>query len=99
MEHNCVSIFASSGEKTRSFGSQGSNHGQFNSPLGVAIDNDGNILVLGGNNHRLQKFSADGRFIAAVGTRGSGQLQFKEPVGIKIIPSDQEDICGRPEQQ
>ena len=60
--------------------------GQFNNPQGVAIDDDGNILVVDYWNNRIQKFSADGRFIAAVGTQGNGQLQFNYPVGIKINP-------------
>ena len=79
---SCVSIFNSTGEKIRSFGSYGSGHGQFNQPWGVAIDDDGNILVVDGGNHRIQKFSSDGRFIVAVGTQGNGQLQFSAPVGI-----------------
>ena len=88
VEHhgNCVSIFAPSGEKIRSFGSQGSGQGQLNGPEGVAIDKDGHILVGDYLNNRIQKFSADGRFIAAVGTQGSGQLQFSGPVGIKVNP-------------
>ena len=88
VEHggNCVSIFNSTGEKIRSFGSRGSAQGQLIHPYGVAIDDDGNILVVDGQNHRIQKFSSDGRFIAAVGTRGSGQLQFSIPIGIKTNP-------------
>ena len=82
----CVSIFNSTGEKIRSFGSGGSGHGQFSGLYGVAIDDDGNILVVDGDNNRIQMFSSDGRFISAVGTRGSGQLQFRTPVGIKINP-------------
>ena len=83
---HCVSIFSSTGEKIRSFGSYGTGHGQFRRPLGVTVDNDGNILVGDLENHRIQKFSSDGRFIAAVGTKGSGQLQFTYPIGIKINP-------------
>ena len=83
---HCVSVFSSTGEKIRSFGSHGTGHGQFNQPFGVAIDDDGNILVVEYSNHRIQKFSSDGRFIAAVGTKGSGQLQFYHPFGIKINP-------------
>ena len=83
----CVSIFNSTGEKVRSFGSHGSGCGQFGNTLyGVTIDEDGNILVADTYNHRIQKFSSDGRFIAAVGTQGSGQLEFSYPVGIKINP-------------
>ena len=83
---HCVSIFAPSGEKIRSFGFQGCGLGQFQTPEGVDIDDDGNILVADYGNNRIQKFSADGRFIATVGTRGSGQLQFNGPVGIKVNP-------------
>ena len=86
MGGNRVSIFNSKGEKIRSFGSQGSGNGQFNSPHGVAVDDGGDILVVDIRNNRIQKFSADGRFIIAVGTCGSGQLQFQGPVGIKIHP-------------
>ena len=83
---NCVSIFSSTGDKIRSFGSRGTCYGQFFNPLGIAIDDDGNILVVENGNHRIQKLSSDGRFIAVVGTQGSDQLQFSRPVGIKINP-------------
>ena len=82
---HCVSIFSSTGEKIRSFGSHGTGHGQFKRPFGVAIDDVENILVVDNDNHRIQKFSSDGTFMAAVG-KGSGQLQFSYPVGIKINP-------------
>ena len=83
---NCVSIFSSTGEKIRSFGSQGTGHRQFWKPCGITIDDDGNILVVEYQNHRIQKFSSDGRFIAVVGTPGSEQLQFYHPFGIRINP-------------
>ena len=85
-EHDryCVSIFRPSGEKLRSFGTYGSDQGQFERPRGVAVDGDGNILVVDGNNNRIQKFTADGRFLAAVGTKGDGPLQFNDPYGITL---------------
>ena len=91
---HCVSFFAPSGEKIRSFGSHGVGQGQFKSPCGVAIDEDGNILVMDWGNHRIQKFSADGQFIAAVGTRGSGQLQFSYPIGVKRNPRNRRIYVG-----
>ena len=43
---HCVSVFSPSGEKLRSFGTRGSCQGQFYSPAGVAVDGEGNILVV-----------------------------------------------------
>ena len=83
---NCVSIFSPAGEKIKSFGSRGSNNGQFNSPAGVAVDADDNILVTDWFNHRIQKFSSDGNFITAVGKLGNKDLEFKYPIDIGIHP-------------
>ena len=83
---HCVSIFSPAGEKLRSFGSQGSEHGQFNEPCGVEVDDGGNILVVDECNHRVQKFTSDGKFITAVGKRGKKPLEFSYPFGIAINP-------------
>ena len=85
---NCVSVFSPSGDKFRSFGTEGSGHGQFMGPRGVAVDGEGNILVSDSGNHRIQKFTAEGQFLTAVGTKGSGPLQFNEVVGIAINASN-----------
>ena len=77
-----VSVFSPNGEEIRSFGTQGSGHGQFQSPRGVAVDGEGNILIVDGWNHRIQKFTAEGKFLAAVGKEGSEHLQFKYPLCI-----------------
>ena len=83
---HCVSIFSPTGEKLRSFGSQGSGHGQFNDPRGVAVDDGGNILVVDKDNNRIQKFTSDGKFITAVGRKGNKPLEFDRPMGIAIHP-------------
>src|SRR6266540_3226819 len=50
------------------FGSPGSAPGQFQSPLGVAIQqSSGNVYVADSQNARVQKFSPNGDFIAAFG--------------------------------
>ncbi len=79
---HCVSIFSSSGEKLRSFGTHGSGQGQFIHPCGVAVDGEGNILVADRNNNRIQKFAAEGQFLTSVGTYGNGRLQFRYPSGL-----------------
>ena len=83
---HCVSIFSPAGEKIKSFGSGGSNNGQFNSPRGVAVDADDNILVADCNNNRIQRFTSDGNFITAVGKEGNKHLEFLYPRGIGIHP-------------
>ena len=91
---HCISIY-SSWKKSRSFGQKGSAPGQFQYPRGVTVDRAGNILVVDGSNHRIQKFTADGKFIASVGSYGSKPLQFIDPVGIGISPSENVYICDR----
>ena len=83
---HCVSVFSPAGEKIKSFGSRGSNHGQLNCLAGIAVDANDNILVADFGNHRIQKFSSDGNFITAVGKYGNKQLEFKNPIGIVIHP-------------
>ena len=62
----------------------GSAQGEFSDPRGVAVDSDGNILVADGGNHRIQKFTADGKFLTAVGQRGNKYLEFSTPSGVAI---------------
>ena len=71
----------------RSFGSEGSGQGEFKGPRGVAVDDDGNILVADTINDRIQKFTADGKFITAVGRNGKKELEFDYPTGIAIHPT------------
>ena len=82
---NCITILDNEGKKVKSFGGKGgSGNIQFSSPCGVAITPDNFILVC--DNHRIQKISMDGDFIASVGEKGIGPLQFNTPCGIAISP-------------
>ena len=88
----CISIYNSE-KRTRSFGRKGSAPGQFQSPSGVTLDRDGNILVVDAGNHRIQKFTANGKFIVSDGRKGDKPPQFSGPVGISISPSEKVYIC------
>ena len=84
---DCVTIVNKEGEKVRSFGTRGTKEGQFTYPRGVAVTNDGHILVT--DEHRLQKLTFDGVFVQSVGSSesGRGQLQFNYPMGITVHPT------------
>ena len=89
MEGNCITVFSCTilrSYATRSFGTHGSGLGQLDAPHGVAVDDEGNVLVADGNNHRIQKFTKHGEYLQAVGSKGSGRLQFTFPRGIAVNP-------------
>ena len=93
---HCISIFSSSREKIRTFGSKGSAQGQFDGPHGVAVDGDGSILVADGRNHRIQKFTAGGKFLTTVGQNGSKHLEFSYPTGVAVNHRNRKVyICDR----
>jgi DNA-binding beta-propeller fold protein YncE len=65
-------------------GGKGTEKGEFDSPTGIAVDGNGNILVADTNNGRIEKFSPTGAFLSIIGTKGSGHGQLGEPNGIAI---------------
>lgn len=58
-------------------GGKGTGKQQFDSPTGIAIDANGNVLVADTNNGRIEKFSPNGTFVASIGP-------FDAPSGIAI---------------
>ena len=84
---HCISVYSREGKHLRSFGSKGSNKGQFQYPYGVAITSDNNVLIADRHNHRIQMFTMEGRFVKSVGQKGKRQLQFDYPSGIAVHPS------------
>ena len=83
---HCVTIMNKEGKKVRSFGAKGK-EGEFMYPKGVAVSNDGHILVT--DRHRIQKLTFNGICVKAVGSinHESGQLQFNYPGGITVHPT------------
>ena len=84
---HCISVYDKEGKKLRSFGSKGTKEGQFTYPRGVAVTNDGHILVT--DKHRLQKLTPEGCCVMSVGSSkaGRGPLQFSYPMGISVHPT------------
>ncbi|NJN79714.1 MAG: 6-bladed beta-propeller [Anaerolineales bacterium] len=61
-------------------------NGTFNEPWGIAVGPDGSVYVTDTWNHRVQKFSADGRFIKTWGVFGQGETpeSFYGPRGLAV---------------
>jgi DNA-binding beta-propeller fold protein YncE len=74
------------GEQKLQFGEAGAGKGQFKEPRAVAVDKAGNIFVADTGNKRVQKFDANGKFLAE--WAGGGE-RFVEPVGLIVDSQDQ----------
>ena len=56
----------------------------FFQPSDIASDADGNIYVLDAGNQRIQKFSAEGKYLATLGRRGEGPGEMQFPLSLDI---------------
>ncbi len=65
-------------------GGRGAGKGEFDLPVGIAVDRSGNFLVADTNNGRIEKFSPAGTFLDVIGIKGSGQGQLSAPNGIAV---------------
>lgn len=68
------------------WGTSGSDPGEFDTPTGVATDSLNRILIADGGNHRIQQFTADGDFVTEWGTLGSSNGQFNSPRDVAVAP-------------
>ncbi len=77
----------------KTFGTQGSEDGQFQNPRGITIGPEGFVYVADAGNHRIQKFTAEGDFVTAWGRHSpveaeAGQERgFNEPWDVAIAPN------------
>ncbi|UCE64584.1 MAG: hypothetical protein JSU59_05475, partial [Nitrospirota bacterium] len=69
------------------FGTEGMDDGEFKSPTGIAVDKDGNIYVADTDNHSIQKFDKEGKFLARWGDEpDSEEGKFYYPRGLTTSP-------------
>ena len=66
------------------WGRYGSERGEFKEPTGIVFDDHDNIYLADAGNHRIQKFTKDGKHIAMWGGFGSGEGEFNMPWGIAL---------------
>jgi len=73
-----------SGELLRTIGTPGKKHGEMYGPLGVAVDNAGNVYVDDVINCRVQKFDASGKFVSTFGSQGDRPGAFTRPKHLAV---------------
>lgn len=71
-ENDRIQKFSPTGSPLAHWGMLGSGPGQFNGPVGIAVDPQGNIFVADVGNHRIQKLSSTGQPLTQWHTVGSG---------------------------
>ncbi|MBI5477913.1 MAG: SMP-30/gluconolactonase/LRE family protein [Deltaproteobacteria bacterium] len=80
-----VLVYDFEGKLVRTMGEgRGSENGQFNVPLWVAVDSAGRLYVVDALNFRVQVFESDGAFVAAFGKNGDSPGDFSRPKGIAV---------------
>ncbi|HEV2476651.1 MAG TPA: 6-bladed beta-propeller [Candidatus Dormibacteraeota bacterium] len=82
-----VQKFSPAGKPLAQWGSYGAAPGQFNNPIGIAVDQQGDVFVSEEGGDRVQKLSATGQPLAQWGTLGSGPGQFNVPYDLALDAS------------
>jgi len=66
------------------WGAFGSDPGQFDRPVSVAVAPDGSVYTLELGNNRIQRFTSSGAFLLQWGQQGNGRGQFGSPRGLAV---------------
>lgn len=77
-------IFSHDGILLGKFGYKGYLCGHFDSPRGIAFNDDGHIIVSDFNVHHILVIHPDGTNARILGSQGSGNGQFMRPQGIAV---------------
>jgi len=83
-------IFSENGARVARWGGpfainiSGRANGWFKTATAVAVGPQGNIFVADFYNHRIQKFTAAGKFLVAFGSRGKNAGQFEGPTDVAV---------------
>ena len=92
-------IDAGSGAVVRQVGSEGSEEGQFKSPLYLyhhhVSEGECHIYVSDRDNHCISLYTASGDYIRRFGSQGSGDRQLFYPYGVCVDGSGRVVVCDR----
>ena len=89
--NNRVEVFTEKGEYVTKFGTKGTGGEQMEYPVGVAVDERGNVWVTDDNNrvdHWEMVSPWPPSFSNSFGSSGTGNGQFNQPTGVGVNPID-----------
>ena len=66
---------------------------EFNRPEGICVDAQDRVYVADSCNHRIQIFSADGKFVRQYGRAGSGLGELSYPYDIAVDAQGNQFVC------
>jgi len=89
LRFDCVQKLSPDGKVLAKWGSEGSGDGQIGQiedswEMGIAVDRAGSVYVADRGNHRVQKFTSNGKFLAKWGTEGTEDGEFIRPDVIAV---------------
>ena len=82
--NNRVVVFDRSGKLSFSFGTRGSDRGQFNAPLGITTDRSGGVYIADTGNRRVQIFTPRGSVTSVVPIVSAAGEKTADPVDCAV---------------
>ncbi len=79
-----ILVYDLEGKHLFNFGERGSEPGQINYPINLALDQKGNLLISDTGNFRVQVFDGEGKFLNTFGQLGDTFGSFSRPKGIAV---------------
>jgi len=81
-----VGVYDLKGRRTGTIGGWGDGKGEFNHPVDIFVDGNGEIYVTDTLNYRIQIFDHDGNYVNKIGRHGDGSGDFGRPKGVAVDP-------------
>ena len=105
--HRDYSKIAENQEPLVQFGSEGNEDGQFNVPMNLTTNSRGEIIVSDRDNHRIQIFNREGKFLRKFGNDGYGygygygykNNQLNRPRGVSIDQTNDQIVVADTESK
>jgi ABC-type Fe3+ transport system permease subunit/streptogramin lyase len=77
----------------QSFGTPGTEPGQFNRAEGICVDQQDRVYVADSCNHRIQVFDREGHFLRTYGKAGTGKGELSYPYDICVDHEGRQYVC------